>query len=322
MKKLLLPSLCVLFILFVICVYYWWRTSVSSPVNLTNPQSVSFTITKGEPASSVISRLKRHQLIKSELASKIYLKLHRLDGRIKPGAYLVSPGVPLSELIAVLTSGPKDLWVTIPEGWRREQIASRLNAGLTSFNVEEFIHLTADSEGFLFPDTYLIPAEASPSAVLNLMLSNFSKKTLLSPASSEAKDIVTLASLIEREAKADGERPVIAGILTKRLSAGWPLQIDATVQFARDSENCKTQILNCKYWEPIYDTRYPSVYNTYLHTGLPPGPISNPGLASISAAKSPTSSPYWYYLHDSSGQIHFANDLAQHNSNIDKYLLP
>jgi UPF0755 protein len=235
----------------------------------------------------------------------------------------VSTGASLPDLISVLTSGPKDVWVTFPEGWRREQIAVRLQNTLTSFDASEFLRITASSEGFLFPDTYLVPAEASPSAVLDIFLSNFSQKTLLSPTSLEARTIVTMASLIEREAKSDSERPIIAGIITKRLSANWPLQIDATVQYALNTKLCQSVALEeCDWWQPVTDTKYPSVYNTYLHPGLPPGPISNPGLASLQAAKFPVSSAFWYYLHDSSGHIHYAKDLAEHNSNIDKYLTP
>jgi len=125
---------------------------------------------------------------------------------------------------------------------------------------------------------------------------------------------IILASLIERETKTDEERPVVAGILIKRLNSGWPLQIDASVQYAVGSE---------KEWWPVLtldDLSVKSGYNTYMNQGLPPTPIASPGLSSIKAAFNPEESDYWYYIHDTKGQIHYAKTLEEHNANIAKYL--
>src|SRR5581483_2493272 len=118
------------------------------------------------------------------------------------------------------------------------------------------------------------------------------------------------ASIIERETKSEEERPIVAGILLKRINAGWPLQADATIQYALGN------------WDPVNadDLKIQSPYNTYLNTGLPPTPICNPGLSSINAAKNPTQSNYWYYLHDKDGQIHYATTIDEQNANIAKYL--
>lgn len=299
--------------------WYFWTTQLGPTGYIS---TIPFIVKPGETATSVMARLKQQKLIRSELATKIYLKLSPQFSSIKPGSYVLKPNLSTPEIFTVLNSGPQDIWITIPEGWRREQIASRLKNSLTDFDFDKFVQISTSYEGQLFPDTYLIPAGASPDAALSILIKNFTKKTQLDVTQPTNYQSLVLASLIEREAKADSERPVIAGILLKRLEASWPLQIDATVQYAQDTSKCASSLETCDWWKPIADTKYPSPYNTYLHVGLPPFPISNPGLASIKAAMAPETSQYWYYLHDSTGKIHYATSLAEHNRNIDKYLKP
>ena len=251
-----------------------------------------------------------------------------------PGGYKIPPRLSTPRTIALLTAGPRDIWVTIPEGWRREQITARLQANLANFSPDLFLQLTATLEGRLFPDTYLIPASAAPAEVVAILTRNFSQKTGLDPAANydltvdsrklklKGSEILILASLVEREAKNQSERENIAAILLKRLSLDWPLQVDASVQYARDTDNFKFQISNFKFWDPVTDTHYSSPYNTYLHPGLPPGPIANPGLAVISAVRNPQDTPYLFYLTGTDGVTHYAQNLSQHQLNIDKYLKP
>lgn len=288
--------------------FFWWTQALApaSPGSLS-PQT--FVVAKGQSASDVISSLFQQHLLKSTLAARLYLQFSRLDGKILPGAYSLSPSYNLKSIFASLTSGPKDVWITFPEGWRREQYAARLAAYLRDFNSQEFIELTATREGRLFPDTYLIPTYISMSDLIGIFTDTFDRK--VGPIDS---DTLILASLVEREARVDAERPTVAGILAKRLAANWPLQVDATIQYAKGSAPA--------WWVPITTTKFPSLYNTYLHPGLPPAPISNPSLASISAVRKPQPSTYWYYLHDSSGQIHYAATFLEHQLNIDKYLRP
>jgi UPF0755 protein len=130
--------------------------------------------------------------------------------------------------------------------------------------------------------------------------------------------VITLASIIEREGQTNEDRPVIAGILMNRLEAGWPLQADATLQYALGYQSKdKTWWKKTLYDE---DKKINSPYNTYANPGLPPGPISNPGLASIQAAIYPKKTDYWYYLHDPAGGVHYAITLEEHNANIAKFL--
>jgi UPF0755 protein len=256
------------------------------------------------------------------------LRLNNLSSRLKPGGYILTSDLSTSQILAILVSGPKDIRVTIPEGWRREQIAGKVASALSGpgsrFDPTEFIEESATLEGQLFPDTYFISPQASSVDVIKLFTANFYKKTGLNVLDQPAQEVLIIASLIEREAKFDSERATIAGILSKRYGAGWPLQVDASVQYAADSYNCRNRPLTCDWWPPLTATQFPSAYNTYLHPGLPPTPISNPGLASINAArnKENTHTPFWYYLHDSQGKAHFATTLTEHQFNIDKYLKP
>ena len=284
--------------------FVWW-TGQLSPVNPQDLSRQSFIIPVGQSAIATATQLQSRGLIRSGLAARIYLQVTRLDQKIKAGTYLLSRSLDLKSQLLSLTSGPRDIWITIPEGWRREQIAARLAANLQDFDAEKFVQLTASREGRLFPDTYLIPTYAAPADIVQIMTTNFITKV----GSIDSQSLI-LASLVEREANSSADRPVIAGILWKRLKAGWPLQVDATVQYARGN------------WSPITDTRYPSIYNTYIHLGLPPTPIANPGLASINAVRTPQTTPYWFYLHTPDGKAYFARTIEEHNLNIDKYLRP
>ena len=291
-----------------------------------------FIIPKGETAISILNRLQEAKLIRSSLVSRLYLKITSFGTALRPGGYQISASLSTPDLLKIFMRGPQDVWITLPEGWRREQIAARLQANLDNFSPDLFIQLTATIEGRLFPDTYLIPASAAPADVVTLLTRNFSQKTGLDLTGSfdltidsrrlklTGSQILILASLVEREAKNQSERENIAAILLKRLSLDWPLQVDASVQYARDTDNFKFQISNFKFWDPVTDTHYSSPYNTYLHPGLPPGPIANPGLAVISAVRNPQDTPYLFYLTGTDGVTHYAQNLSQHQLNIDKYL--
>lgn len=324
MKYFLLALLILVLIFFGLGFWYFLQLQ---PVS-SQTDKISFVVSKSESGDSILSRLQTAGLIRSALASKLFLRLNNLSSRLKPGGYILTSDLSTSQILAILVSGPKDIRVTIPEGWRREQIAARLASILSGpnslFDPMEFIRQTATLEGRLFPDTYFVSPQASSGDVIKLFTSNFNKKTGLNVLDQPAKEMLIIASLVEREVKFDSERATIAGILIKRYEAGWPLQVDASVQYAADSYNCRNRLLTCEWWSPLTDTQFLSAYNTYLHPGLPPTPISNPGLASINAAKNQENArtPYWYYLHDTQGKVHLAVTLAEHQANIDKYLKP
>jgi UPF0755 protein len=300
--------------------WYWYKEVFTNP--LPQKHFVNILISKDEPASTVIQVLQEKGLIRSSLAVKIYLRVSNLAGKLKPGSYEISASNTPAETIRQLTLGPKDVKITFPEGWRREQFAVLLNSTLPNFDTDTFLALSASEEGYLFPDTYYVPADITPQKILARLTTNFAAKTHLSIDKSSDHDVVILASLVEREAKNDTDRPIVAGILLNRLKEQWPLQVDATVQYAKDTIFCNSKPLDCRYWQPIYDTKIPSTFNTYLHLGLPPHAIANPGLASIQAVLNPVVTTYMYYLTDTQGANHYAKSLPEHNRNVDKYLKP
>jgi UPF0755 protein len=324
-KKTLLVLIFVFLVFAVPALLWFWYQKELSPVVVGNGTKVSFTVSPNETAVSVLKELQKNSLIRSGLATRIYLKINGLGSKIRPGIYVLEADTSTPEIIKSLSIGPKDIRVTFPEGWRREEIASRLASVLigptTKFNPSDFIKETAALEGRLFPDTYLLPADISTDEVADLLTANFSKKTGLVPTSDIDKTTLILASLVEREAKSESDRQTIASILKKRLLAGWPLQVDASVQYSMDNRNCAAKLLDCNWWRNPIVTDYPSAFNTYLHPGLPPAPICNPGLATIDAVKNASDSAYWYYMTDNDGITHYARTLAEHNLNIDKYLL-
>lgn len=270
-----------------------------------------FVIKRGESLSTIADRLVEENLIRNALVFRIYTQVQGLTKKIQAGKYLLSPSSNISQLTAILIKGPADLKFTFPEGWRKEEYAKRLAANLNDFDYQNFLKQVIGLEGKLFPDTYLIPIDTGMAALIDIFTKNFAQKT--SSLDFKNEDLI-LASIIEREAKTDADRQIVAGILTKRLEKGWPLQADATIQYALGKEG--------NWWPSLSkkDLELNSLYNTYKYKGLPPTPICNPGLASIKAALNPIKTSYWFYLSDNQGQIHYAQTLEEHNQNIAKYL--
>lgn len=314
MKKFLLAPLVV--ILTLVGGIFWFYRNLQAPSTKENFNF--FLIEKGTSASQIGKKLETGGFVKSALAFKIYVQFTGQTNRLQAGEFRLSPSYTLFQTVNALTSGPVELWVTIPEGLRREEVAQKFANGLDKDNVfvDEFLVASRGKEGTLFPDTYLFPREASASAIVNKLVRTFDSKTSEFSASSglSFNQRVVLASIIERETKTTTERPIVAGILINRLNLGMPLQVDATVQYA---------VGTAQEWWPILtrdNLAVSSPYNTYKFTGLPPAPISNPGLSSLRAAFEPEASDYLYYIHDKDGQIHYAKTLAEHNANIAKYL--
>lgn len=289
------------------------------PVSSDNKQ-VDFLINKGSSVSLIGNNLEKAGLIRNGVAFKFYVQITHSQNKIQAGEFQLSPNLSLVEVLEKLKKGPTEIWVTIPEGLRTEEIALRFQVGLNKDEefLNEFLRLTSNKEGYLFPDTYLFPKAATATQIVNQLTSTFNKRT--------GEDVslrqLIVASLLERETFADSEKKIVAGIIYKRLENDWPLQIDATLQYAKDTSKFKTVNSSNKYWDPIYsqDKEIVSPYNTYKNLGLPPTPIANAGLTSIQAAISPEDSDYWYYIHDNDGKIHFGKDLDEHNANIRKYL--
>jgi UPF0755 protein len=340
MKKLLIPVVLLAGLLTVFVVgYVWWGENSKSVTS--DETKVRFVIPKGWSATQIGNGLYKNNLIRSSLAFKVFVQLTGKTRDLKPGEFTLSSNMNLVGIIDKLMQGPDELWVTVPEGLRREEVVKEFVAELemNGTRAEEFqgqfLVLSEGKEGFLFPDTYLFPRDADAGMVVRKMLDTFNEKIegVISEGINNSiysiNQIIVMASIIERESAKDIERPVVSGILWKRLETdGWLLQADATVQYAVANENCKTRLrqgideTSCEWW-PILtkdDLEISSPYNSYKLKSLPPSPIANPGLASIEAAVFPEESQYWFYIHDPEGEVHYAETVVEHNSNVRKYL--
>ena len=333
MKRYLIPLIIVaLLFSIVIGVLLWWRKN-SKPVS-NDTKTVDFLVVKGRGANQIGEALYDEGLIISPLAFKIYVQVSGKADQVQAGEFRISPSYSLTQVVDTLTKPPAELWVTIPEGLRREEIVERFIAGLEIEEAEgdvfrqEFLQASDKDEGYLFPDTYLFPRTASATLVVTKMRSTFEVKISefeddLKESTLKLNEIVTLASIIERETRTDEERPVVAGILLNRLEIGMSLQADATVQYAVANTKCQMLNAKCKDWWPIIlkdDITINSPFNTYRFSGLPPAPIASPGISSLKAVVSPEETDYLYYLHDAEGGIHYAETLGGHNANIREYL--
>ncbi len=310
----------ILLLLIFISALSWWSWA-TAPLDKDSTQAQMFVIPKGQAIDTMGKRLKQDNLIRSSAAFKIMVVKDNLSTKIQAGSFRLKPSMNLKDLTQSLTRGTLDIWVTLLEGWRREQMAEELEEQFADleaeFNTQQFLSLTKNQEGYLFPDTYLFPRDASASTIVNLLTKTFDQKVDFSNNSSglTQKQVIVMASILEREVRTDKDRPIIAGILLKRLNNDWPLQADATVQYFMG---------NSKDWWPQNITRADintaSKYNTYKNQGLPPAPICNPGIASIEAVLNPKDSPYWFYISDLKGNIHYGKTIEEHNANIAKYL--
>lgn len=332
MKKrfLLTLSLAIVSIFFL---SLWWFRSTQA-VNPQDKKTKIFVVGRGENVRQVARRLEEEGLIRSRLAFFLLVKGKGAEKNLQAGTFRLSPSMGPEEIIKNLSHGILDIWLTTIEGWRNEEIASLLEEKL-GFPGENFLEVA--KTGYMFPDTYAIPKEASAQAVAQIMLVNFNQKfdsklkTAIENKGLSEEEAIILASVIEREALYDEDRAVVAGILLNRLRQGMSLQTDATVQYAVASAKCKVQPFDsawgksakCDWWPKKLsreDLKIESPYNTYINVGLPPAPISNPGLASIEAVAYPTKTDYLYYLSDKEGKMHYAKTLEEHNQNIRKYL--
>lgn len=245
-----------------------------------------------------------------------------LSGNIQAGSFKLPKNLELPNLAKKLTSGRLDSWAKILEGWRNEEVAAELSK---NYPFEEKDFLDVAKIGYMYPDTYLFKVTSTAEEIAQKMRATFEEKfnpDLQQRATAQGLSLdeaVTLASLIERETRNDGdERGVVAGILLKRLREGWKLEVDATVQFALGyDEEEKT------WWKKNLtdkDLQLDSPYNTRKFAGLPPGPICNPSISALEAVANPVETDYYFYLHDNDGKIHYARTLDEHNANKAKYL--
>ncbi|MBI5045020.1 MAG: endolytic transglycosylase MltG [Candidatus Levybacteria bacterium] len=313
MFKKIIPGI---IILLVVVGYFTWNNNLK-PVNPRDHTEKMFVIRPGSGISTISKNLEREGLIKNALFFRIYIQQSGLHKKIQAGDFRISPSMDSKKIAEILTTGTIDVWVTIPEGMRSEEIAQILSNKMTNYD-DSWISELKKYEGELFPDTYLIPKDATIDSVINLLTSTFDAKynSILKKDSPYSKNqLIIIASLIEREAKHDSDRAIISSVIHNRLKIGMALQIDATIQYAKGYSDGK-------WWSPISLEEYRSVkstYNTYLQPGLPPSPICNPGLEAMIAAANPDTTQYLYYITDKNGINRYAETIEEHEKNKQRY---
>ncbi len=319
MKKKITVLICILTAFFVLF-SLWWMQAVKSP-NPANKQSITFIIKKGENSRGIAERLKKEGLIRSPLAFFILARFTDLADKLQAGQFSLSPEMDMKNIADTLTHGTIDIKVTIPEGWRNTEIALKFAQEL-SIPENEFLKVAR--EGYMFPDTYFFPKDASASTVAKIMFDNFNLKTVKLKEKNipgnkfTLDDLVKIASLVEREALFDQDRPLAASVILNRLNIGMKLDIDATIQYALGYQTNEKS-----WWKKeltLEDLGIKSDFNTYKNSGLPPTPISNPGILAMEAVINAPKTDYIYYISDKSGKLHLAKTIEEHNINISKYL--
>jgi len=319
MKKLYI----LLFLLVLITVsFYLFYKEGSLPVNKKSSTSKIFVIKPSEPLNTIVNNLANEGLIRNKIVFYLIVKKLGIERKIQAGDFKISENMTASEVATNLTHGTIDVWVTLIEGMRKEEMAQVISNQLGIPEVE--FDKLAD-EGYLFPDTYLVPKTATAETILTIIKNNFNNKfdeslhTLAKNKKLTEKQVLILASLVEREARQSSTRQKVASIILKRYLADWPLDLDATVQYALGY-----QVEEKNWWKTDLtneDKKIDSSYNTYKNKGLPPGPICNPSLSSIKAViNADENTPYWYYLTDKNGVMHYSVTLEEHQNNVNKYL--
>jgi len=294
------------------------------------PSSETFVdIMPGSGTRGIAAQLEHSGVIRSRYGFELLRPL--LGGRLKAGEYRFDHAVPMTEVYARIERG--DVYtraLTIPEGYNIFDIAQAVEAdGLGSrdaFLAAERQHTEliaawtppsgprpASLEGYLFPDTYYFSRHATPLQMLSAMVRRFRQVSEQLGMSENVPRTVIMASLVEKEVSQNDERPLVAGVFANRLAKGMPLATDPSVIYAA--------ILDGRWRGTIYasDLQSPSPYNTYKHTGLPPGPICNPGMAALRAAIAPAETDFLYFVSDAAGHSRFSTNLKDHSTQVQAY---
>ncbi len=322
----------IIFILITVTVLtVMWFRSMLRPKNAANETFIEFEVSSGITANQLAVKMQEQGIIKNQFVFRLYAKINGRDVKIKSGKYNLSPSMTPEKILDKLVKGESindDIKVTIPEGSTLNMIAAILSEkGLifkedffNSLEIERFKEKyfflngfppDASFEGFLFPDTYFLPPGKNADFYIDVLLKRFEdvyynkvdKILKENKIEHTPYQIVTLASIIEAEAKLESERPIIAGVFYNRLKNGMPLQSCATIEFVLDEHK---EVLS------LNDLEINSPYNTYKNSGLPPGPIGAPGLSSMLAAANPAKVDYLYFVAKGDGAHVFSKTYSEH----------
>jgi peptidoglycan lytic transglycosylase G len=309
------------------------RTQLDAPA-ADHSSQVDIVVTPGESLGQLTDDLNAHHLIKSSFFFSWYARFKGLADKLQAGKFRLDTGMGASAIIAALESSPEPpataVKLVLAEGLTAAQQAAKIEAAGVGIKAVDYLDemqhgqfngaflaskpAQASVEGFLFPDTYEVPPGTSAHALIQMQLDTFGRKAgpLLAspPGHLTAYQMVVLASIVEREARFDADRPLVAGVLYNRLADNMLLQVDATVMYGVGRPGQQPT---------VDDLHKDTPYNTYLHTGLPPTPISNPGVATLTAAAQPAQTLYLFYVSDGCGHNHYSTTVEQHNQQAAQY---
>lgn len=296
--------------------------TVFLPKGLSTTEEVIFHIERGEGSRDIALNLEEQGFIFWGPIFRLYVLTAGVSGRLQAGDYEISSSMNIPQIVGKFVSGDvAKEEITIIEGWNLRDIGFYFE-GKGMFMAEELWELVGfpldpnSQEGYLFPDTYWVRGGASLAEIVEKMQANFEVKLALvrediDKQDKSTADIITMASLLEKEIRTKEDKEMVAGILWKRLGVGMGLQVDATISYITGMQSINIS---------KEDLKVDSLYNTYLYRGLPAGPICNPGLESIKAAINPKSTDYWYYLSTPEGETIFSKTLEEHNIAKAQYL--
>lgn len=276
-------------------------------------------VNRGESAAQIASSFAEAHLVAHASVLHVLLKVMGVGNTLQAGAYSFTDPESVLTIALRLSTGDYGIppaHITLAEGMTVRDLSMRVAAALPEITADEIIAAGSTYEGYLFPDTYIFPPGADADSVIRTMRANFTEKIApltgaIGSSGHSLGEIITMASIIEKEARTPESKRIVAGILWRRIAIGMPLQVDAVFGY----------IFNRDTYSPSYaDLKVDSPYNTYTHKGLPPGPIDNPGLESIEAALNPTKTTYLFYLTGRDGQMHYASTYASQLANQRKYL--
>ena len=330
MKNLLrtcVGILIVAMICFCICVWAIFQTAIKWPGK--NADIVEITIEEGDTFSEVSKELKDSGLVSSRWLTNLTARLTGRQSELQIGSYEIKDGSSILSILRTLTTGSifESSRITIPEGYTISQIGGLVQSEfeiseenwssvvgtesslISSFNVLKDKPTSVDLEGYLFPDTYEFSRGANSDDIAGEMISTLERRleeSGINLGDHDMHDVLTLASIIEREVQSEEDMALVADIFLKRLEIGMALQADSTVNYVTGK---KTPAIS------LEDRDIDSPYNTYLYPGLPPGPISNPGIAAINAVLNPESNSYYYFLTDVEGTVYYSQTYEGHLQN-------
>ncbi len=320
MKKFTVTSILLIIFIIGFSIYFY---EGSLPAQPQSSEKETFIIAKGDSINKITNNLYDQKLIRNKLVFFLTIKKLGIENKIQAGLFRLDPSMKAGDVAKSLTRGSDDIWITVIEGLRKEEIAQLLSAEL---GIPESEFIKKAEEGTLFPDTYLMPRGATIDQVLGVFKANFDAKYNEELKADARKtgftdtEILTIASMVEREANTPPTMQKVASVIVKRYKNDWPLQIDATVQYILGYQEQESS-----WWKEHLteqDLKTNSLYNTYAHPGLPPAPIASPGIEAIKAViYADPNTPYWFYISNKDGsEMHYAKTLEEHNANIAKYL--